>query len=598
MPLVLFVLVQLAVFAGLFSNAEMAIYDAWFRIKGVQDPGEQVVIVAIDESSIHQMGSLPWPRSVHAQLLEKLAEARVVAFDLIFNVPSDPTQDEAMAQAIKKHGRVVLASQFYFERDNAGKTVQVFQPPLAEIMAGAAGLGFVNMPTDPDKVVRRSTLVDVNTFEVPFPSLGLASSIEATGLNPLDLELQNGQLFAGKRFIPLNSLNQAMPCFWGPQGTFKTYSYYDVINGKFLLDEFKEKIVLVGVTASAEKEDIFSTPFTTSNLVLSGALPTPGVEINATVVQSFLSNAWFKQVHPVVNIIMLLLFGFLAAMAVSGRGPWLGLAGALTVMILVVGTALGLWWYERLWVNVAAPVTLVFLTYAVMTASNFVQAEMARRRTKAMFSRYVSSEVVEELMSSPAGVGLGGRRQTLTIMFCDIRGFTAYSENKAPEQVVTRLNEYLTVMTEIIFHYGGTLDKYLGDGLMAFFGAPVYYPDHIQRAIQVAVDIQIAVERLNKSWDDRGEPPLHIGVGINSGSVLVGNVGSSERMDYTVIGEDVNLASRVEGLTKTFGVLIVISERSVRMMEDTGALDGRLRRLGYAEVKGFTEPVGVYTVVE
>jgi adenylate cyclase len=214
-----------------------------------------------------------------------------------------------------------------------------------------------------------------------------------------------------------------------------------------------------------------------------------------------------------------------------------------------------------------------------------------------MFARYVSPEVVEELMSSSASVGLGGRRQTLTIMFCDIRGFTAYSENKAPEQVVKRLNEYLTAMTEIIFRQGGTLDKYLGDGLMAFFGAPVYYPDHIQRAIQAAIDIQIAVERLNKSWADQGEPPLYVGVGINSGSVLVGNVGSPERMDYTVIGEDVNLASRVEGLTKTFGELIVISGRAVRMLEDEGIEDKRLRRLGQAEVKGFTDPIEVYTVV-
>lgn len=597
MPLVLFFLVQLAVFAGLFSRAEMSIYDAWFRLQGVQDPGEQVVIVAMDESSIHQMGSLPWPRSVHAQLLDKLAEAKVVTFDLIFNTPTDPDQDEALAQAIDKHGRVVLASQFYFEQDDAGETMQVFQPPLAGMMSVAAGLGFVNMPTDPDKVVRRSTLVDVNTFEVPFPSLGLASFIAAADLSPLDIELHNDKLVVGERSIPLNDLNQAMPCFWGSQGTFKTYSYYDIVNNKFLPAEFKDKIVLVGITASAEKEDIFATPYTTSNLVVSGVLPTSGVEIHAAVVQSFLSNVWYKQAHPMVNITVLLLTAFLAAAAVSGRGPWLGPAGALTVMLLVVGAALGLWWYGRLWVNVAAPVVLVFLTYAVMTASDFVQTEIARRRTRAMFTRYVSPEVVEELMCSSEDVGLGGRRQTLTIMFCDIRGFTAYSENKAPEQVVNRLNEYLTAMTEIIFRQGGTLDKYLGDGLMAFFGAPVHYPDHIQRAIQAAIDIQIAVERLNKSWADKGEPPLYIGVGINSGSVLVGNVGSPERMDYTVIGEDVNLASRVEGLTKTFDELIIISERSVQMMEDDGVVDERLRHLGHAEVKGFTDPVEVYTVV-
>jgi len=242
------------------------------------------------------------------------------------------------------------------------------------------------------------------------------------------------------------------------------------------------------------------------------------------------------------------------------------------------------------------PVALIFITYAVTTATDFVVAEMGRRRTKAMFSRYVSASVAEELMRDPDSVGLGGSRKVVTIMFCDIRGFTSYSEGKDPEEVVSRLNEYLTAMTNVIFQNGGTLDKYLGDGLMAIFGAPVYYPDHIQRAIRTAVEIQHEINELNRKWAANNHQPLNIGVGLNTGNALIGNVGSPERMDYTAIGEDVNLASRVEGLTKTFDTLVVISERSVKLLGEQPSLPWNFQFLGHAEVKGFTDPIGVYTV--
>ena len=602
LPLILFTLIELAVLGGLFERSEMFLYDTWFRLRGVQNPGEQVVIVAIDDPSSHKLG-IPqaWPRTLHARLLEKLKEARVVGFDMIFDTPKDPVDDQAMATTVAQHGKVVLASRFSFERDSDGQLMQVFQGPQQDFMAGARGLGFVNMPTDSDDVVRHFTAVDVNFSKVPFPSLSLAMYLTAIGLDPMEMDpnkikLTTNLLKVGNQTIPLDHLNQSMPNFWGPQGTFKTYSYVDVLEGK-LQENFKDKIVLVGATSALEHDDV-KTPYTTSNLVLSGGLKTPGVEVHASIVQSFLEGCWYQQVFPVANIGFLLLAGLVVTVVVSGRGPWLGLAGAMTVVIVATVIVFVLWWHSRLWLNLAAPLALIFLTYAVMTATDFVQAEMGRRRTKAMFGRYVSPDVVEELMGNSGNIGLGGQRQLVTIMFCDIRGFTAYSENKQPEQVVNRLNEYLTVLTKIVFRHGGTLDKYLGDGLMAIFGAPVYYPDHIRRAIQAAVEMQEEVEELNKAWTKKNEPPLMIGVGINTGSVLVGNVGSPERMDYTVIGEDVNLASRVEGLTKTFGQLIIISERSVQMLEGTEKFPWDLQQLGRAVVKGFSLPVGVYTVVD
>lgn len=595
LPLVVFAMVEIMVLAGLFLRPEMALYDAWFRLRGDRDPGDRVVIVAMDDASIHSIGPLAWPRSVHAGLLENLGQAGVVGFDLVFDVPTAPGEDEAFARAIANHGRVVLASQFSFEKEAGGGVTQVLQIPSGELMTGAAALGFVNTPRDDDGVVRRITAVDVNTFAIPFPSLGLAVAMEAAGLRPEDLKLDRGRLTAGDRVVPVDRINRALLNFWGPQAAFKTYSYKDIYNGDIKPGEFKDKIVLIGPTSAASK-DTFPTPFTTSNLILSGALESPGVEIHASVVQSFLENRWYRQAPSPANHAFLLLTGVLTTLAVAGRGPWLGLAGALAVVGLALATAFGLWFYGSLWINGAAPVVLAVFTYVVVTAADFVRAEMGRRRTRAMFGRYVSPAVVEELMKDPGDVALGGNRRTITVMFCDIRGFTAYSENKEPEQVVRRLNEYLTVLTGVIFRHGGTLDKYLGDGLMALFGAPVPYPDHVQRAIRAAVEMQEEVAKLNRVWVDRGEPSLNIGVGINSGSVLVGNVGSPERMDYTVIGEDVNLASRVEGLTKNYNTMIVISERSVHMLGDKGELPWNLTYLGHAEVKGFSVPVGVYTV--
>ena len=596
-PLVLFALIELMALTGLFTRPELFFYDAWFRLNGEHNPGDRVVVVAMDEASINELGPLAWPRTMHVQLLEKLKESRAVGFDLVFDAPTAEADDQVFADAMAKHGRVVLASQFSFEQGQEGEVEQVFRAPLPEFLQGAAGLGFVNMPTDIDGVVRRITTVDVNTFEMPFPTLSLTVAMLAEGADPTALKLEPGQLRVGGRVVPVDGINRAMIGFWGPQGTFKTYSYADVLLGKCPESEFKDKIVLVGVTNPASHDEK-STPYTTSNLILSGNLATPGVEIHASAVQTFLDGRWYRPVPPLVNVAFLLLSGLLTAAAVGGRGPWRGLVGALLVVALAGGLAFGLWWHYRLWIYFAGPLALIVLTYVVVTAADFLSAEMARRKTRAAFSRYVSPAVVEELMSNPDSVSLGGQRRDLTIIFVDIRGFIAYRENKAPEQVVRRLNEYLTAMTGVIFRYGGTLDKYLGDGLMAIYGAPVFFPDHVHRAIQTAIEIQEVIDELNRSWIEKNEPPLKIGVGINTGSVLVGNVGSPERMDYTVIGEDVNLASRVEGLTKTFGTLVIISERSVRTLEGAGDLPWELKYLGEAEVKGFTLPVGVYTVLD
>lgn len=595
LPGFLLLLVQLAVILGIFSRPEMMLYDSWFRLCGVEEPGEQVVVVALDESSIERIGPLAWPRTVHAELLQKLDQAKIVAFDLTFGAAKDPQEDQAFAKAIADHGKIVLISKFYFEKDENGDTVQSFQPPLQDFMQGAIGLGFANTPTDPDGVIRHMTLAEVNTFDFPFPSFDTAIALANQGLTYQDLHIANGVLTAGQYRVPVDAENKALATFWGPKDTFQTISYADVLEEKVNPDYFKGKIVLVGSTTQDE-HDTFATPYTTSNMVKSGALETPGVEIHAATVQSFLSSSWYQRVGSGLNFLFLVILALLTTFAVSGRGPWTALLGTLTVLAAAIGTVY-LLWDAHWWLNLAAPLTIIFLTYAVVTATDFILAEMQRRKTKAMFSRYVSPDVVEQLMANPDQMSLGGKKQTVTIMFTDIRGFTAFSENKDPVDVINRLNEYLTAQTDSILKHGGTLDKYMGDGLMAFFGAPIYYEDHVERAIKVAKEIQEKVVELNQKWAAMGEPPLLIAVGINTGPVVVGNVGSAERMDYTLIGEDANLASRVEALTKLFETLVLVSERSYNLLPE-GEIKDSLNYVGEELVKGFTNPIKVYSFTD
>lgn len=591
--LAVLVLVEVLALLGIFARAELTIYDTWFRLRGPMDPGSRIVVVAIDNSSIQRIGPLAWPRSVHASLLEQLDQARVAAFDLTFDSAQGDKDDEAFADAIAQHGRVILASTASFEQDEDGETLQCLQHPIEILMQGAAGLGFVNTPTDADHVVRRLSLVDVNTYSIPFPSFDLAVAIAAEDLNPQDIRLTGKHLVIGSHRIPMDSLNQALPAFWGPAGTFTTVKYADVIEKKISPEFFKDKIVLIGSTTQ-EEHDTYPTPFTTTNMVLTGAPPTPGVEIHAAAANSILTDSWYRQAGWLLNLLFLIILVVLTVLIVAGRGPWIGLLGTLGLLAVATGSTY-LAWTQHLWLNLAAPLAVILLTYVVETAADFVQAEMGRRKTRAMFSRYVSPEVVDQLMENPNEAALGGKKQVVTVMFCDIRGFTAYSENKDPEDVISRLNEYLTAMTNVIFRHGGTLDKYLGDGLMAFFGAPVYYEDHVERAIQTAVEIQAEVEKLNQAWAERGSVPLLVACGINTGPAVVGNVGSPERMDYTLIGEDVNLASRVEALTKLFETLVLVSERSYNTLP-AGQVKESLSYVGEELVKGFTHPIKVYSL--
>ncbi len=596
-PAVIILAVCAAVLSGVCERLELGIYDYWFKLRGERPPGEEIIIVAIDEKSIDKLGPLPWPRSVHARLLDVLKESRVVGFDLLFDVPGEPAADMMFSDAVKRNGGVTLASTFKYESDG-GQWYQRLLSPIKPLAAGSAGIGFINMPEDIDGVIRDITTVDINTFKRPYPCLGLAVALAYDGLNPNSLRQAGpGLLQAGDRALPVDRSHKMLLNFWGGANTFETLSYADVLAGNVPPGAFKDKIALVGNTSPLAKDD-FRTPFSSSNLVLSGKPPTPGVEVQASAVKTILDGVPYRRAGIPANLAVLIFSGAIVAAAAGRRGPWAGLGFALLFTAALAAAVYFAWLNARLWLNLAAPVVLIVLIYTAMTLQNFLTAERERRRTRAVFGRYVSPAVMEELLKNPDLAALGGQRREVTVLFTDIRGFTSYSENKPPEVVVARLNTYLNEMTALIFKHGGTLDKYLGDGLMAVFGAPLALEGHADKAVACALEIRQAVEKLNAGWLEKGQAPLRVGIGVNTGAVLVGNVGSHERMDYTVIGEDVNLASRLEGLTKEYVADIIIGEKTREKLGAEGPGGVVVTDLGEARVRGFDRPIRVFGVAD
>ncbi|OPY59980.1 MAG: Adenylate cyclase 1 [Pelotomaculum sp. PtaU1.Bin065] len=594
--IVLVVLVLVTSLAGAWEGLELSIYDSWFKLRGARPAPDDIVVVAIDDRSIGEIGLLPWQRQVYARLLEKLKDAKVVCFDVVFDTPGTPEDNAALAAAAKAQGRVVMANMFSFEQ-NAGEVYQVPRFPVKQLASATAGIGFANVPQDLDSVIRRVTTVDTNTFGRPFPCLSLATLLTEKGLNPNSLKLAgNGVLYAGDLAVPIDDKYQTLINFWGPASTFQTYSFTDILNDRVSGDKLAGKSVFVGFT-SASEHDYVTTPFTLGNMVLGGALPSPGVEVHASALATYHSEGFYRRAPLAVNLAVLLLVGALSVAGVArAKSP---LRGLLYLLAIMTAAGLGVylcWCYGRYWVNLATPVGLGMLVYTGMTAENLVRTELDRRRTRALFARYVPPAVVSDLLQHPEDIVLGGMRVELTIFFSDVRGFTSFSEDKTPEYVVQRLNEYFTEMNAIIFKHGGTLDKYMGDGIMAFFGAPIHYEDHADRALAASLEMLERLKELNKKWEEQGEPLFNIGVGINSGPVVVGNVGSPERMDYTIMGGEVNLASRLESMNKEYKTNIILSDRTLKYLKNKDELPGEITLLGETSVRGMVEKVLIYTV--
>lgn len=535
----------------------------------------RIVVVAIDEPSFAELGSRwPWPRGVHGQLVDALAAAGAAAigFDVIFAEPSLPEEDAALADAIARSGRVVLASDEAVVRsEHTLQTVRI--EPLPELALAGAQSGFVGVELDRDGILRRLP---------PRHDLFAARLLEAAGLRPSPI----GPAPPLLRFLP--------------QGHgFRTVSYYQALDPPAFLppDLLRGAIVLVGLVVKTTPEpnqlpaDSFLTPLLGSQDHLMA-----GVEVQANAVANLAHGLPLRPASLPLRLGLLTVF---VALAAWGLGSWAP-GRAVAVLAAAAVAAAGLTSAFLLWQDTWLPPLLPWLGTAGVVLAEGAAAVISERRgrrwIKDAFGRYLSPELVDILARDPSRLHLGGERRVMTFLFCDIRGFTNLSEQLQgePERLTSIINRFLTTMTAAIRARRGTIDKFMGDCVMAFWNAPLDDPDHAANAVQCALEMETALGRLNAELTQEGIASLRIGIGINTGPCVVGNMGSQERFAYSVMGDAVNLASRLEGLGKLYGVTIVVGEATAAAVpaDRFGLLE-----LDLVAVKGKAEPVRVFTLL-
>ncbi|MBI5828529.1 MAG: adenylate/guanylate cyclase domain-containing protein [Chloroflexi bacterium] len=403
---------------------------------------------------------------------------------------------------------------------------------------------------------------------------------------PLPEAVQPNAVITGFLTIPLEG-NRIIVNYHGPAGSiFRQLPAYQTLNGDQNPAQFKGAIVLIGVTSEVQ-HDTYPVPFEGSRL------PMPGVEVNANVIDTIISGQFVNRWPASAGALAALALGLLAYLFSTANRPLLGL-GLTALAGLGYAAAWGLAFANaRTEIYLIAPFVSLVLGYAVPSVERAAREALEKRRVRAIFERFISPEMADQLIER--GIeGSRGRRAELTILFSDIRGFTTMSEKMTPEQVVDILNEYLGLMTDVILKHGGTIDKYEGDLIMAFFNAPLPQPDHALRAVRAAIDMRQALDRLRDKWArEAGPTRFEMGIGINTGEAFVGLLGSEKRINYTCIGDSVNLASRVQDLTKDLKWPLLITEYTYEKVKAEFDAEFGEARL----VKGKTQPVGMYKVL-
>ena len=602
-----------------FELLEERLYDYRFKLRGALPPPEEIVIAAIDEKSVERIGRWPWGREKIAGLVKKLAEggAEVIVLDIILS--ESEKSDPLLGQAIHEAGNILLPVVFEFDKkpdrpdhefllNHAIRTIALperfeqYAPisakrplvPVPEIIREAMALGHVNIFPDPDGVLRwEAMVIEYNGYL--FPSIDLRTAAIYLGIPPekVILEATDGVYLGEKRYIPTDRYGRSLIPYYGPMYTFKHYSISDILYGMINPKLFQGKIVLVGATAVGIY-DLRVTPYTAAMA---------GVEKHASIIGSILQNRLLKTVPFSANLVFLLLTGFLFTLLLirlkaTGAAIFTGVS-----IILVMGFGYYLFVQKGLWLQIAYPSNNILLIFITLTAYNYAIEEKYAKKIRAMFSNYATERVVNELIKNPGLSKLGGERREVTVLFSDIRGFTTFSERHTPEEVVAMLNEYLAEMTDIIFRWDGTLDKFVGDEIVAFWGAPLPQEDHAELAVKCALHMAKRLRKLQLKWESEGKVPLDSGIGINTGEVLVGNIGAEgKKMDYTVIGDHVNLGARVEGLTRRFDARILITEFTLSRIREA-VRNGSIYRLKIkglqkVAVKGKEKPVTIYKLEE
>jgi adenylate cyclase len=573
------------------ERLELAARDNMMRIRGARQPSGDVVIVAIDDDSFNWTGyQWPWPRSYLAQIVDAVNKggARVVALDIFLSEPSqDPGGDEALAKALSESPAAVLDMQILENSDSGVKLVVVSKPQSIYLNSRDA-LGIASIFQDKDAITRSILAYQYSEYDQRTYYNWALESARLYRNAPEPAAPTDTRLTFDGRSVPLQAKKLVVD-FAGPAGTYPTYSAYQVVLGDVLEmnpDAFKDKIVLIGAT-SVTLHDVYPTPFSAQD-------PTAGVEIIANAIDTLLGGRFLRQAPPWAALLLIITMALLAWMLTRNQRPsqtviQLALGMLAYAVVAYLAFAVG-----GLYLPVVGPEAMLFLGVVLPTLEQAVSQELEKRRVHTLFTRFISPEMVNQMIATQDLNSLN-KRADVSILFSDIRGFTSLSEKLTPEEVVGLLNPYLEAMTDIIHQHGGTVDKYEGDAIIAFFGEPVAYADHAARAVQTAIDMRKALIELGRRWEaeDRKVKEIEVGIGINSGEVFVGLLGSAQRINYTIIGDNANLASRLQDLTKTYQWPVLISESTYQQVKD--AYETEL--IDSVVVKGKTEPVNIYKVL-
>jgi adenylate cyclase len=617
-----------------FRRAELSLIDMRFEKRGsrVADlDSSDIIIVGISQDSYNALpDKWPWPKSYYARLIRNLhrAGARAIGLDIIFSASDTAAlaQEQDLRDAIREAGNVVIAGKL--EPDARYYSLRKGSENYGNIIADSTSrIGLVNVPADVDGVLRRYMPFAYDAQRarrVPTFSTALLNVYYG---HPADYTAElDGEhfLYAGRQ-IPRYDSTTFLVNYYGPSGCFRMINIADVLDDKdfktvdelqhpgedvntfddpdtgYLTDgTFQGKIVIIG-SVMPEEKDLFPVTFAAGRR--DGDNQMYGVEIHANIIQNILKKdfilhePWWLTALVALGLSM---FTFALTSGIkairtrySAQMELLGLSIVIGEMIIIYWVSIRLFTELNYLTDMMSPFLTVAGCYVGSTIYNYVTERKQRMLIKSMFTQYVNPSVVDELLANPEKLRLGGERKELTVFFSDIERFTTISEKMPPENLVAILNEYLSVMTTIIFTHAGTLDKYEGDAIVAFWGAPIPQDDHALRACRAAVEMQRILEVMRERWAKEGKPVLNVRIGLNTGEMIVGNMGGMGRFDYTVIGDSVNLGARLESANKQYRSGILISGATYQKV--AGSVFAR--ELDLLRVVGKTEPIRVYELI-
>lgn len=584
---------------GQFNGFENWSLDMRFKWRGEEKSKAPVVIAKIDDDALQTIGKWPWPRKIHARFLDVCRRAKVsaVVYDVVFYEPDryEPSNDQALERAIRKNNGVISAYDFKFteeeivSQDEKGKTKTEIIPkilkeePIKQVTRSSKAMGFVNAWPDIDGYLRRGYL----SFEFE-GTTNYSLNLEAVALmkneSPEELLRKIPSVLTYQWDFPVQEL---LINWRGSEQVFESHSLTQILDPAIPEDWkikwLEGKIVIIDSTALG-LYDHYPTPFSSSF---------PGLYYHANLIDNLFTGDYLIPKTGWMTIFLIVLFGILCGFIVPRTHVWAG--ASLSFSLLAVYWLIGYFLLAKklVYIELIAPSVSMIANYVTTFFYRFIVEQREKAGIKKAFGVYVNPHVVDQIAKNPDGLKLGGEMREMTVMFSDVAGFTSISEKLSPQELVQLLNLYLTAMTDTIMKYDGTVDKYEGDAIMAFWGAPLVQPDHAKKACFAVLENRQKLAELNAELEKKGMNKLSARCGLNTGPMNVGNMGSSQKFNYTVMGDAVNLASRLEGANKQYNTYLMISETTYEKVKDAV----EVRELDLLRVKGKKIPIKVYELV-